>query len=149
MYHDLYNPKRTPQSQPVPGEDMQPNAAGGYAYAISKWDRLDRFLIMGTMAGTYYIQPREFTADMVEVLNSCLEEDHKRYIQRVVEVSERGLALKNSHALFALAVAAAYAIGPQGDSVFFGDERKMALSGLKRVARIPTHLFEFLDYVPV
>lgn len=39
--------RRTPQSQPIPGQPMVPNSAGGYTFAVDDWTRLERFLILG------------------------------------------------------------------------------------------------------
>ena len=42
----------TPQAEPMPGTNQVPNSAGGYTWAVDKWARLDRFLILGTEGGT-------------------------------------------------------------------------------------------------
>ncbi len=51
----------TPQSDPIPGSAQVPNSAGGFAWALDKWSRLDRFLVLGTEGGTYYVGERELT----------------------------------------------------------------------------------------
>ena len=38
----------TPQSEPISGTTQVPNSAGGYAWPLSNWARLDRFLILGS-----------------------------------------------------------------------------------------------------
>ena len=52
----------TPQSQPVPGSNQVPNSAGGYSWQVDDWVRLDRFLVLGSEGGTYYIQEKALTA---------------------------------------------------------------------------------------
>ena len=38
--------RQTPQWMPIPGSGMVPNSAGGYAFAVDAWTRLDRFLVL-------------------------------------------------------------------------------------------------------
>ncbi len=141
MSHKLYNifnKKKTPQNQPIPGRDQVPNNAGGYAWALDPWARLMRFLILGTEGGTYYVSEQTLTRENAENVLFCLEEDPKRFVDTVVDVSESGKAYKNDPALFALALALA-------------DEnqetRAYAGAALPKVARIGTHLFHFADYI--
>lgn len=131
----------TPQSEPIPGSNQVPNSAGGFAWKVDDWAQLRRFLILGTDGGTYYIGERELTAKNAEAVAHCLKADPVRTIQEIVEISEAGRAPKNNPALFALAMAA---------SPRFNDNpvaRKIALDSLPRVARIGTHLYDFLTYV--
>ena len=43
----------TQQSQPIHDAAQIPNSAGGYAWAVDHWTRLDRFLVLGAEGGTY------------------------------------------------------------------------------------------------
>lgn len=136
--HEHFGVKRTPQSRPVPGRPgMVENAAGGYVFELDGWGRLDRFLVLGTEGGTYYVAERELTVDAAVNVVSCIKEDGERAVARVVAVSEDGKAAKNDYALFALALATTF-----GD----GAGRRAAYAALPRVARTGTHLFTFLDY---
>ncbi|HEX8363188.1 MAG TPA: TROVE domain-containing protein [Longimicrobium sp.] len=128
----------TPQSEPIPGSAQVPNSAGGFAWALDRWSRLDRFLVLGTEGGTYYIGERELTVENAGAVAECIAEDGPRVVRRIVEVSTAGRAPKNDPALFALAMAAG-----------MGDEatRAAALAALPRVARTGTHLFHWLRYV--
>jgi 60 kDa SS-A/Ro ribonucleoprotein len=128
----------TPQSQPIPGRNQRMNNAGGFAWTISPWARLDRFLILGSEGGTFYVSARRLTIQNADALLECLTEDGERVVARIVEVSEGGKAAKNEPALFALALCTAL-----GDS----PTRQAALAALPRVARTGTHLFHFLSYV--
>jgi 60 kDa SS-A/Ro ribonucleoprotein len=38
----------TPQAEPIPDTTQIPNSAGGYAWAVDHWSRLDRFLVLGS-----------------------------------------------------------------------------------------------------
>ncbi|HEY0154710.1 MAG TPA: TROVE domain-containing protein [Longimicrobium sp.] len=128
----------TRQSDPIPGSAQVPNSAGGYAWALDSWSRLDRFLVLGTEGGTYYVGERELTVDNARAVAECIAEDGPRVVRRIVEVSAGGRAPKNDPALFALAMAAG-----MGDAV----TRAVALEALPRVARTGTHLFHFLQFV--
>lgn len=128
-----------PASQPLPGREseMEPNRAGGYGFKMSDWDLLDRFLVLGTEGGTYYVSERDLTVDSAAVVRRCLEADMARALQRIEEVSLQGLAPRNDPAI--LAVAIAFTL-PVAD----GTLRARALSN---VCRTGTHLFQFLQAV--
>jgi len=128
----------TPQAEPIPGTAQLPNSAGGYAWAVDKWARLDRFLVLGVEGGTFYVGERELTRESAAAALDCLAEDGARVVRRVVEVSEGGRAPKNDPALFVLALAAGV-----GDDA----TRAAALAALPAVARTGTHLFHWLRYV--
>ncbi|HEV2149439.1 MAG TPA: TROVE domain-containing protein [Longimicrobiaceae bacterium] len=129
---------RTPQSEPIPGTAQVPNSAGGFAWAVDRWTRLDRFLVLGSEGGTFYVGERELTVQNAASVAECIAEDGVRVVRRVVEMSASGRAPKNDPALFVLAMAAG-----------LGDEttRRAALEALPRVARTGTHLFHWLRYV--
>ena len=56
------NTRVTPQNQPVHGRnDQVKNSAGGFVFEISDAERLRRFLILGTDAGTYYTNAADLT----------------------------------------------------------------------------------------
>jgi 60 kDa SS-A/Ro ribonucleoprotein len=128
----------TPQAEQIPGTTQIPNSAGGYAWPVDHWTRLDRFLVLGTEGGTFHVGERTLTAESAQTVVACLAEDGARVVQRAVEISESGRAPKNDPALFVLAMAAG-----------LGDDatRAAALAVLDRVARTGTHLFHFLQYV--
>jgi 60 kDa SS-A/Ro ribonucleoprotein len=128
----------TPQSEPIPGSTQVANSGGGYAWPVDKWTRLDRFLILGSEGGTYYIGERQLTQENALAVVECLAEDGPRLVRRIVEVSLAGRAPKNDPALFALAIAAGL-----GDA-----ETKAAVwAALPQVARTGTHLFHWLQYL--
>jgi 60 kDa SS-A/Ro ribonucleoprotein len=129
---------RTPQSAPIPGTAQVPNSAGGFAWAVDHWTRLDRFLVLGSEGGTFYVGERELTLENAAAAAECLAEDGLRTVARVVEVSTSGRAPRNDPALFVLAMAAGL-----GDPA----TRRAALDALPRVARTGTHLFHWLRYV--
>jgi 60 kDa SS-A/Ro ribonucleoprotein len=126
----------TPQCIPLPGQ--VPNDAGGYVYALDDWARLDRFLVLGTEDGTYYVSAVELTRRNAGVVLRCVAADGARTVARVVEVSRSGRAPKNEPALFALALCAAAHVEAT---------RKAALAALPQVARTGAHVLAFVSYV--
>lgn len=130
----------TPQSQPIVGQEHRQvkNSAGGYVYELDDWGRLDRFLILGAEGGTYYARERELTVGNAQAILRCLAVNPQRTIDRIAEISHSGRAPKNEPALFALTLA----ISHESEHV-----RKLAAAALPRVARIPTHLYHFIDMV--
>ncbi len=126
----------TPQSQPI--ARTQPNSAGGHAYALDDWARLDRFLILGSEGGSYYAGERTLTRDNAQAVLRAIAADGVRAVSRIVAISESGRAPKNDPALFALALAA---------SSQDLQTRRAALAALPRVARTGTHLFQFAELV--
>ena len=128
----------TPQSEAIPNSTQGPNSAGGYAWPVDNWKRLDRFLLFGSERGTYYIRERTLTRENAGAVARCIAEDGARVVRRVIEISESGRAPSNDPSLFVLAMAAGL-----GDT----DTRRAALTALPRVARTGTHLFHWLQFV--
>ena len=60
---DVLNKQHTPQNQPMPGTNQVRNSAGGYACAVDQWNRLNRFLILGSEGGSYYATERTLTIE--------------------------------------------------------------------------------------
>lgn len=134
----IFNRKQASQAQPIPGSRQVANNAGGFAWALDDWGRLDRFLILGSEGGTFYVSERALTIDNANCVARCIQSNGEKTVRRIVEISEAGRAPKNDPALFALAMAASF-----GDAA----TRKLALEVLPRVARTGTHLFHFMQYV--
>jgi 60 kDa SS-A/Ro ribonucleoprotein len=128
----------TPQSQPLPDSTQVKNSAGGYAWAVDDWVRLDRFLVLGCEGPTYYASEKTLTVENALAVQRCLRADGARAVGRIAEISEAGRAPKNDPAVFALAMA-----GSLGDE----PTKALALRALPRVCRTGTHLFQFADAV--
>ena len=107
-YARLFHRHRTPQSQPIPGSTQGANSAGGYAWQVDDWVRLDRFLILGAEGGTYYIAEHDLMKQNHDALVRCIKADGIRAVNRIVEISDSGRAPKNDPAIFALALVAAH-----------------------------------------
>lgn len=136
QYGNRKGGRAVPQSAPLRGDQVR-NSAGGYAWAIGDWERLQRFLVIGSESGTYYATAQALTAENAQTLIRCLDADYGRALGLIVEMSESGRIPKPDVAVFALAVAASH----QNAVV-----RKAALELLPRVCRTATHLFHFAQY---
>ncbi|WP_437332445.1 TROVE domain-containing protein [Sorangium sp. So ce394] len=123
----------TPQRRKARADQVQ-NSAGGFAFALDEWARLDRWLILGAEGGTYYATERKLTVENARAVEACLAADGPRAVRRVVDVSGSGRAPKNAPAIFALAMASA---DPKLET------RKAALAALPEVCRTGTDLFHF------
>jgi 60 kDa SS-A/Ro ribonucleoprotein len=128
----------TPQSEPIPGTTQIPNSAGGHAWDADVWQKLDRFLVLGTEGGSYYAGERELTQKNAANLETALKLDGLRTVARIAEISDAGRAPKNDPAIFALAMA-----------LKKGDEktRKAARAAVPKVCRIGTHIFQLAEAV--
>ncbi|QDV05900.1 hypothetical protein Poly30_14030 [Planctomycetes bacterium Poly30] len=136
MRHLIQHLLRTPQTEPLPGEAQVRNHAGGFVYAADLWTRLERFLILGSDGGTYYVSERELTIDSAQVVLEALAENPERAVALIASISQAGRAPSNRAALFALALA-------------FCEPRAVpaARGSFTAVVRTGTHLFEFLTAV--
>ena len=135
-YTDAFSTKATPQTEAIPGREaeMVPNSAGGVVFALDDWKRLDRFIVLGSDAPTYYAGAQKLTKENATCVLRCIKADGPRTVKAIVEVSDQGRAPKNDPALFALAMCAK-----------LGDDatRKLAWAAMNKVVRIGTHLFHF------
>jgi 60 kDa SS-A/Ro ribonucleoprotein len=124
-----------PQSEPLRPDQVE-DSAGGYVWAVDRWARLRRFLILGSEGGSYYAGERKLTLENIDALRECVMENPARVVVEATVISEKGRAPKNDQAIFALAYVVAH-----------GDEegKQLALDAMPRVCRTGTHLFQFVD----
>lgn len=131
-----WNKNRTAQNQAIPGSAQVANSAGGYAWEITPWQKLDRFLILGTEGGTFYVSEQKLTEAHAMNLLELVKSDGEKVVEKVVEISDAGRAPRNDPAIFALAMAAAYGETPV---------RQAAFAAVPKVCRTGTHLFQFVS----
>lgn len=128
--------KATPQNKRTLGRNEVKNDAGGYVFEVSDSDRLDRFLILGTDGGTYYVGEAKHVEDNVNFLEKMIKSNERMVVERAVAISTEGRAYSNSPALFTIAAVLA-----------FGADKAYAREAVSKVARTATHLYEFSGYV--
>ncbi len=132
--------RKTSQIEPIIDqvERQVENNAGGFVYKVSPLKALERFLILGSEGGTYYVGEHKLTKDNAIQTIKTLNEQPDEAINLIVRISDEGRAPKNDPAIFALALAAS---SPNQRT------RALALAALPKVCRIPTHLFHFVQFV--
>jgi len=138
MYRKHFSARATPQNKKIPGSRQTRNSAGGYAYPVNNWVRLDRFLILGTEGGSYYATEQNLTVENARTVMHCIRKDGVRVVKRIAEISTSGRAPKNDPALFALAMCSKY-----GDL----QTKHAAYEVFQDIVRIGTHLFQFNEEV--
>lgn len=129
----------TPQTQPIFGRtDMVKNNAGGYGFTVTPQDRLERFLLIGSEGGTYYVNEQKLTEENATSIINYIKTSGLQVVKTIVDFTENNRAPKADAGLFVLALAATY-----GDS----DTKTASYAAISRVCRTSTHLFTFLANV--
>lgn len=130
------NPIATPQSQPIPGREaeMLPNNTSGFGFKLNDWERLNRFLIIGSERGTYYVSETKLTEQNAEVAIRCIKADGVRAVEMAVNINLQNRAPKVDSQLFVLALALKH-----GDAA----TKKAVESAAPRVLRTGTHVLHF------
>lgn len=129
--------RATPQTQRTPGRtDEVRNNAGGYVHEVTDKDRLERLLILGTAANTYYVGAKVQAADALEFITEMIAKNEDLVRDTVVDVSTNNRALRQSTTLFVLAALMCYGKDKAATRAVFND-----------VVRTATHLFEVCQYV--
>lgn len=124
-----------PQSEPENPRQVA-NNAGGYTFTVDDKVRLERFLVLGTTGGTFYVGEKALTKQNLDFLDNLIEADEDLVRQTVYNVSYNGRAAKNSPALFALA------------KLLVNGKNKQAIIDIgPDIARTFYHLSEFAEYV--
>lgn len=127
----------TPQTRRTPGRtDEVKNNAGGFVFKVDDKSRLERFLVLGTDKGTYYVGEQKLTAQNISFLKEMVRKDERLVVDSAVDVSVNARALKNSPALFAMALV-----------MTEGKDKAYAREAVQKVARTSTHLFEYAQYI--
>lgn len=130
-YSKHINPIRSVNEQ-LPGQVK--NDGGGYSFALDKWKRYERFLILGSIGNTFYVSEQKLTVDNIKNFQDCLKENPEKFVDILADVSINGRSNKTSPQILALAYA------------FAGEGRKPAERIFNNVIRTGTHLFEFVEY---
>ena len=138
---NMKNQKTTPQSQPIPGreKEMVVNNAGGFSFALDKWKMLERFLILGSESGTYYVSRTELTKDNIQNCLACIKENPALVLERIYEISKDGRAHKNDPAIMLLAI-----LLSETDEI---KVKHTAAVLFPEICRIGTHMFTFAQYI--
>ena len=63
---NVFSRSTVAQNAPLPGTTQVENNAGGFVWELDDWQRLDRFLVLGSEGGTYYVSERKLTLDTID-----------------------------------------------------------------------------------
>jgi 60 kDa SS-A/Ro ribonucleoprotein len=138
MTFKYLNQKISVENPIVGRKEMVQTNGGGYAFKIDDLQMLDRFLSLGATSGTYYISKEKVQYTNTENIVSCIQSAPNETLDRIVEVSSKGLAHKNDHAIYALAL-----VFVHGDNSI----KTRAVAEFSKVVRTATHLFMFCAFI--
>jgi 60 kDa SS-A/Ro ribonucleoprotein len=127
----------TPQSQPIPGRELEmvANNAGGYGFVLDDWERLMRWLVIGSEGGTYYVGEQKLTAENAAAAIRCIKTDGPRAVEMARDVNVRNRAPKTDQQLFVLALAMKH-----GDAA----TKAAVAAAVPQMVRIGTHLLHLV-----
>lgn len=129
----------SPQTTRTPGRtDEVKNNAGGFVFSVSARQRLERFLILGTDGGTYYVGQSNLTNQNLDFVKALIAKDERAVIDTLVDVADANRAAKNSPSIYTLALV----LSEGKDKVYL-----RATDVVNKVVRTGTHLFEFCTYI--
>lgn len=114
------------------------NSAGGFSFKVTPEIKLERFLILGSEGGTYYIEEKDLTKQNIDNLKYLTTTNAQFVVDKAVDVSVNARSYKNNAAIFALAYV-----------MTFGDDKAKSYARVRvnEVVRTSTHLFTFNKYL--
>jgi 60 kDa SS-A/Ro ribonucleoprotein len=131
-----YRNPATPQTEKAV-KGQKKNAAGGYTFVLTDFERAKRFVILGS-SDSYYTPGATLAKENATAIRKVIDGGQSReLVDYVVDVSTNGRAAKQQPGLFALALASSFGTT---------EEKQYALSKLPEVARTGTTLFEFVTF---
>jgi 60 kDa SS-A/Ro ribonucleoprotein len=131
---------QTPQTQPIPGKTMVKNNAGGYSFAITSQELLERFLTIGSEKGTYYVDQKTLTIENATKVINYIKTDGLAVLNTVVDFLKNKKAPKADAGIFTLALLASYGTADVKKATY-------AAIPIPGVLNTATHLFMFIANV--
>lgn len=129
----------TPATQTEKAKATQvKNNADGFVFQTSEVSRLERFLILGTDGGTYYVGERDLTAQNVDFIREMIKTAPESVLTAVLSVSEEGRAYRNEAAIFVLAL-----LLVEGPEIM----KSAIVDATPRIARIATHVYQLATFI--
>jgi 60 kDa SS-A/Ro ribonucleoprotein len=114
------------------------NNAGGYVFEVSDQARLDRFLILGTDKGTYYVEERDLTRQNIDFLREMIAENAQAVLDTTVAISDAGRAYRNEAAIFVMAL-----LLSEGPATI----KSAVVEATPKVARTATHVYQLAQFI--
>jgi 60 kDa SS-A/Ro ribonucleoprotein len=112
------------------------NNGGGFSFAISDKVRLERFLILGTDSGTYYVNEMDLTKQNVNFIIDLIKKDENLVRGTAVEISKTGRAYRNDAAVFVMALLLVH-----------GRNKALTVSAIPDVVRTATHVYDLAGFI--
>lgn len=125
----------TPQTEKAKSNQVK-NSAGGFVFQADMWNRLERFLILGTDKPTYYASANKTIRNSFKSIEECLESDAARTVSTIVDVVKNTRAPKVDASIAALA----YCLSYPDENV-----RLLARNAVNDVCRTSTQLFQLIE----
>ena len=134
---DVEMASETPQSQPLSANQVR-NEAGGFVWKVDDFERLRRFLVLGSEGGTYYAKDeKKLGQENAQALLRLIGEGRgPEAVKIIVEYSTEGRTAKQDPIILCLAICARST---------HMETKRAAYAAITQVLRIPTHLFTFID----
>lgn len=130
-----YVNRTVPATEPLNSRQVA-NNGGGFSYAITDKVRLERFLILGTDGGTYYVKEMDLTKQNVEFLRNLIKTNEDLVRETAVEISDAGRAYRNDAAIFVMALLLAE-----------GKNKSATVSAINKVVRTGMHVYQLADFI--
>lgn len=130
-----YVNREVPVSEPLNNRQVATNA-GGYAFEVTPKVRLERFLILGTDSGTYYVNEMDLTKQNVDFLRKMIKEDENLVRDTAVSVSVDGRAYRNDAAIFVMAMLLAE-----------GKNKSATVDAINKVVRTGMHVYQLAEFI--
>lgn len=141
MTYNLGSHKRA-SLQPVKVQtrpDQVLNDAGGYVFQADDMTRFDRFLILGVLSGTLYVEKEAKIEENLDLLRDMIRAGKAQaMIERAADVSLRGLAPRNDPAIITLALVLRYGSD---------EDKRMVAQYVPSICRTGTHILHLAKYV--
>lgn len=130
--------KNPPVTSKLPGSNQVKNNTGGYVFEVTAKNRLERFLILGTDGGSYYVGEKDLTQQNVDFIINLIKTDSTLVLDTVHDVSTNGRSYRNSAAIFVLALVLVH--GSASDKL-------IASAIVPEIARTATMVYELAEYI--
>lgn len=142
---DVAGPSLTHVQQIKTDPRQVKNKAGGFVFKVNDFDRLKRFLVLGSESGTYYASGEELGLENVKCVTELLRNGKgEQVIDIIKEFSIEGRCPKQTTLVYCLALCARFHEGKHGEG--YMKIHQGAYGILPDVCRIPTDLFQFVQF---
>ena len=130
-----YANRTIPVTEPLNNRQVA-NNGGGFSFAVSDKVRLERFLILGTDSGTYYVGEMDLTKQNVNFIIDLIKRDEDLVRNTAVEISKAGRAYRNDAAVFVMALLLVH-----------GRNKALTVAAIPDVVRTATHVYDLAGFI--